>query len=61
MMIESVLMAAIDAKEERGVAMMELSGAFLHAWNDEKVIMFIKGKLAELIINNYEEFDVGTF
>ena len=43
--------SAIDAKEERDIAIMDLPGAFLHAYNDEKVVMFMKGKMAELMVH----------
>ena len=36
-MIESIfIMAVIDAKEQRDVVIINLPGAFLFAWNDEK-------------------------
>ena len=51
-MTESVFTtAAIDAKEGRKVAFFVLWGAVLNVRNDEKVIMFIKRKLAELIVH----------
>ena len=43
--------AANDAKEKQDVTIMDLPGAFLLAWNDKKVIMFMKGKLAELMVH----------
>ena len=43
--------APIDAKEGRDVTIFVLPGAFLHAHNDEKVIMFMKGELAELMVH----------
>ena len=50
-MIESIFTAAaIDAKERGDTAIMDLPGAFLHAGIDERVIMFMKGKVAELIV-----------
>ena len=49
-MIESIFITtAINAKEHRDVAIIHLSRAFLHAPIDEKVIMFMKGKMAELM------------
>ena len=48
--IESVFItAAIDAKENRDVATVDLPGAFLHAKIEEVVMMEFKGKLAELM------------
>ena len=52
MMIESIFKTAtIDAKEGRDLAIIDLPGAFLHVWNDKKVIIFMKGKLAELMVH----------
>ena len=50
--LESILiMAAIDAHEGRGVAVIDIPGAFLHAEQDDKnVIMKLTGKLAELMV-----------
>ena len=49
-MLECIFItAAIDAMGERNVAIMDLPGAFLHAYNNEKVMMFMKGKMAELM------------
>ena len=41
--------APINVREQWGVAILDQPGAFPHAWNDEKMIMFMKGKLAELM------------
>ena len=47
-MMESIFIsAAIDAKEEQDVAIMDLPGVFLHAENDDRVVMFMKRKMAE--------------
>ena len=51
-MTESILStAAINAKEGRYVAIIDLPKAFLHAQNDEQVIMFMKGKLTECLVH----------
>ena len=48
--LESIFIAAaIDAKEYQNVAIMDLLEAFLYVCNDEKVIMIMKGKMAELM------------
>ena len=50
-MIESIFMTAVvDAKEEQDIAKMVLLGV-LHAWNDEKVILFMKGKNSGLMVH----------
>ena len=51
-MIESIFItAAMDAKKQRYVAIMDSPGAFLHADNDETVVMFMKGSMAELMVH----------
>jgi hypothetical protein len=41
--------AAIDAKENREVVTIDIPGAFLHATNDDYVVMRMNGTLAELM------------
>lgn len=41
--------AAIDAKEHRKVATIDIPGAFLHAKNEDYIIMKMNGTLAELM------------
>ena len=40
---------AIKAKQQREIAIFDLPGAFLHAINDEDVVMYIQGRLAEIM------------
>ncbi len=48
--LESVFAtAAIDAKENREVVTIAISGAFLHATNKDYAVMRMKGTLAENI------------
>ena len=48
--LESVFVTAtIDAKEKREVVTIDIPGAFLHADNDDYVIMKMNGSLAELM------------
>ena len=42
------LTSVINTRENRETAVVELPEAFLHAENDQEVIMFIQGGLAEL-------------
>lgn len=50
-MNDSVMItSAIDAHEERYVVTMDIPGAFLHADQDEEVIMLLRGQLAELMV-----------
>jgi len=41
--------AAIDARENREVVTIDIPGAFLHATNDDYVVMIMNGTLAELM------------
>ena len=50
-MLESVFMTStIDAKESRKVVTIDIPGAFLHADNEDYVIMKMVGTLAELMV-----------
>jgi hypothetical protein len=49
--LESIFItAAIDAKEHREVVTIDIPGAFLHADNEDYVIMKMVGTLAELMV-----------
>jgi len=49
--LESVFVTAtIDAKEKRDIVTIDIPGAFLHADNDNYVIMKMNGWLAELMV-----------
>lgn len=52
--------SVINAKGDRQVAAINLHGAFLHAGNDEDVIMFMRGRLAKLrtmvALQTYQKF-----
>ncbi len=41
--------ATIDARENREVVTIDIPGAFLHATNDDYVVMRMNGTLAELM------------
>ena len=50
-MLESVFITStIDTKEGRKVVTIDIPGAFLHADNDDYVIMKMVGTLAELMV-----------
>jgi hypothetical protein len=58
---ESVFITAmIDAHKERDVGCFDIPGAFLHADSNEDIIMTLKGKLAELMVqvapNIYQKY-----
>ena len=49
--IDSIfLTGVIDAKEQRAIAILDITNAFLHADNDEKILMLLRGKLAEMMV-----------
>ena len=45
-----IITSAIDAHKGRDVAVMDILGAYLHALNDEFVLMCLRGKLAEMMV-----------
>ena len=45
-----MLTGVVDAKEGRHVAVLDIPNAFLQAKNDERIIMLLRGKLAELMV-----------
>ncbi len=45
-----IITMCIEAKERRKKATIDIPGAFLHADNDEDVVMQLRGKLAELMV-----------
>ena len=44
------LTGVVDAKEGREVAILDIANAFLHAENDERILMLLRGKLAEMMV-----------
>ena len=44
------LTVVIDAHDHRSVEMLDIENDFLHAENDEYVLMLLRGKLAELLV-----------
>ena len=40
----------IDAYELRAIAILDITNAFLHAENDKKILMLLRGKLAEMMV-----------
>ena len=50
-MTEAVFLTCIiEAKEWIEVAVVDLPGAFLHAENEDNIVMFMKGRLVELMV-----------
>ena len=45
-----ILTSTIEAHEERDVAVIDAPNAFLNATDNEKTLMLLKGKLAELMV-----------
>ena len=44
------LTGVVDAHEKREIAILDIANAFLHAENDEKILMLLRGKLAEMMV-----------
>ena len=40
----------VDARERRDIAILDIANAFLHATNDKKVLMLLRGKLAKMMV-----------
>ena len=48
---DSIFMTGvIDAKDMRAIAILDIANAFLHAENDEKIPMLLRGRLAEMMV-----------
>ena len=45
-----VITCAIDAYERRKIAIVDVGTAFLHADNDEEILMKLRGKIIELLV-----------
>ena len=44
------LTGVIDATEQRYIAILDITNAFLHADNYEKILMLLRGRLAEMMV-----------
>ena len=44
------LTGVIDAHERRAKAIIDVANAFLQAYNDERILMLLRGKLAEMMV-----------
>ena len=48
---DSIFMTGVvDAKEGRAVAVLDIANTFLHAENDERILMLLRGKLVEMMV-----------
>ena len=45
-----IVTSVIEAHEKQDETTLDLTGAYLHTENDEHIIMLLKGKLAELLV-----------
>ena len=45
-----IMTCAVDAHEDRDTAMVDVGHAFLHTENDENVLMKLRGKIVELLV-----------
>ena len=44
------LTGVVDAHEMRAIAILDIANAFLHVENDGKILMLLRGKLAEIMV-----------
>ena len=44
------LIGVVDTRERRAQAVLDIANAFLHTDNDERVLMLIHGKFAEMMV-----------
>ena len=44
------LVGVVDALERQAQAVLDIANAFLHADNDERVLMLLRGRLAEMTV-----------
>ena len=44
------LTGVVDAKEGREVAILDIANAFLHAENDERILILLRGKLVKMMV-----------
>ena len=44
------LTGVIDAYDLQAIAILDIANAFLHAENDEKILMLLQGRLAEMMV-----------
>jgi hypothetical protein len=49
---ESVFTAIVDAHKGRDVACFDIPGAFLHTDSDKDITMILRGRLAELMVQD---------
>ena len=50
-MTDSIFMTGVvDAKEGREVAILDIANTFLHAEKNERKLMLLRGKLAEIMV-----------
>ena len=49
--MESIfLIGVVEAQERRAQAVLDIANAFLHADNDERVLVLLRGRLAEMMV-----------
>ena len=44
------LTGVIDAKEQQAIAILDIANSFLHVENDENILMLLRSRLAEIIV-----------
>ena len=44
------LIGVVDAHEKQAIAILDIANAFLHADDDEKIFMLLRGKLTKMML-----------
>ena len=47
------LTGVVDAHEKRAIEILDITNAFLHVENNEKILMLLRGKLDEIMVQVY--------
>ena len=48
---DSIFLTGVkDAKEQRAIAILDIENDFLNAENDENILMLLRGRLAEMMV-----------
>ena len=47
------LTGMVDARDKRAIAILDIDNTFLHTENDNKILMLLRGKLSEMMVQVY--------
>ena len=50
-MTDSIFLSGVvDARKKQAILILDIANAFLHAENEEKILMLLRGKLTEMMV-----------